>query len=163
MERLDSKSSPPNANATGTSVTLFFQRRRRGIRLELENSGSDQKYSNHIAFPIFLTYDKSEWNEEEKKSLKKRTTEQVNSASALWKRSKSELKDDDYKEFYKTLTGDWEEPLFWFHTKAEGTQEYTTLFYVPSKAPFDMNQADYKPGVKTLRQTGLHHRRRTRS
>jgi molecular chaperone HtpG len=107
-----------------------------------------KKYSNHIAFPIFLTYDKSEWNEAEKKSEKKRTMEQVNAASALWRRSKSELKDEDYKELYKSLTGDWEDPLFWFHTKAEGSLEYTTLFYIPAKAPLDLYQAEYKTGVK---------------
>jgi molecular chaperone HtpG len=107
-----------------------------------------KKYSNHIAFPIFLTYDKSEWNEEEKKSIKTRTTEQINAASALWRRPKSELKDEDYKELYKSLTGEWEDPLFWFHTRAEGSMEYTTLFYVPAKAPLDLYQAEYKTGVK---------------
>jgi molecular chaperone HtpG len=107
-----------------------------------------KKYSNHIAFPIFLTHDKSEWNAEKKESIKTRTTEQVNAASAMWQRPKSELKDDDYKEFYKSVTGDWEDPLFWFHTRAEGTLEYTTLFYIPAKAPLDLYQADYKGGVK---------------
>ncbi len=107
-----------------------------------------KKYSNHIAFPIFLTYDKSEWDAEKKESVKTRTTEQVNAASAMWRRSKSELKDEDYKELYKSLTGDWDDPLFWFHTRAEGTLEYTTLFYIPAKAPLDLYQADYKGGVK---------------
>src|ERR1700734_1772179 len=107
-----------------------------------------KKYSNHIAFPIFFTYDKSEWDEAEKKSVKKRITEQINAASALWRRSKSELKDEDYKELYKSIAGDWEDPLFWFHTKAEGSLDYTTLFYVPSKAPLDLYQAEYKVGIK---------------
>src|SRR5450432_3409024 len=107
-----------------------------------------KKASNHIAFPLLLTYDKSEWNAEEKKSIKTRTTEQVNAASALWRRPKSELKDDDYKELYKSVSGDWQDPLFWFHTKAEGSLEYTTLFYVPSAAPLDLYQAEYKVGVK---------------
>ena len=107
-----------------------------------------KKYSNHIAFPIFLTYDKSEWNAEKKESIKNRVTEQVNAASAMWQRPKSELKDEDYKELYKSITGDWEDPLFWFHTRAEGTLEYTTLFYIPAKAPIDLYQADYKGGVK---------------
>jgi molecular chaperone HtpG len=107
-----------------------------------------KKYSNHIAFPIFLTYDKSEWNAEEKKSDKVRTTEQVNVASALWRRPKSELTDDDYKELYKSIAGGWDDPLFWFHTKAEGTLDYTTLFYIPAKAPIDLYHADYKVGVK---------------
>ena len=107
-----------------------------------------KKYSNHIAFPIFLTYDKSDWDAEKKESVKTRTTEQVNAASAMWRRSKSELTDDDYKELYKSLTGDWDDPLFWFHTRADGTIEYTTLFYIPAKAPMDLYQADYKGGVK---------------
>jgi molecular chaperone HtpG len=107
-----------------------------------------KKYSNHIAFPIFLTYHKSDWNAEKKESIKTRTTEQVNAASAMWRRSKSELTDDDYKELYKSLAGQWEDPLFWFHTRAEGTLEYTTLFYIPAKAPLDLYQADYKGGVK---------------
>jgi molecular chaperone HtpG len=107
-----------------------------------------RKYSNHIAFPIFLTYDKSDWNAETKESTKTRTTEQVNAASAMWRRSKSELKDEDYKEMYKSLTGGWDDPLFWFHTRAEGSLEYTTLFYIPAKAPLDLYQTDYKTGVK---------------
>lgn len=107
-----------------------------------------RKYSNHIAFPIFLTYDKSDWDAEKKESVKTRTTEQVNAASAMWQRPKSELKDEDYKEFYKSIAGEWEDPLFWFHTRAEGTLEYTTLFYIPAKAPLDLYQADYKGGVK---------------
>jgi molecular chaperone HtpG len=107
-----------------------------------------RKYSNHIAFPIFLTYDKSDWDAEKKESIKTRTTEQVNAASAMWRRPKSELSDDDYKELYQSLAGQWEDPLFWFHTRAEGTLEYTTLFYIPAKAPLDLYQADYKGGVK---------------
>ena len=107
-----------------------------------------KKYSNHIAFPIFLTYDKSEWNAEEKRSIKNRTTEQVNLASALWRRPKNEILDEGYKDLYKSITGDSEDPLFWFHTKAEGSLEYTTLFYVQSKAPLDLYHAEYKAGVK---------------
>ena len=107
-----------------------------------------KKYSNHIAFPIFLTYDKSDWNAETRESAKTRTTEQVNAASAMWRRSKSELKNEDYQELYKSLTGDFDDPLFWFHTRAEGTLEYMTLFYIPTKAPLDLYQADYKGGVK---------------
>jgi molecular chaperone HtpG len=107
-----------------------------------------RKYSNHIAFPIFLTYDKSEWNAEKKESIKSSVTEQINAASAMWQRSKSELKDEDYKELYKSISHDWEDPLLWFHTRAEGTLEYTTLFYIPAKAPLDLYQTDYKTGVK---------------
>ena len=107
-----------------------------------------KKYSNHIAFPIFLTYDKSKWDEAEKKSVTERVTEQVNAASALWRRPKNELSDDDYKELYKSLSGDSEDPLFWFHTRAEGSLEYITLFFVPAHAPLDLYQAEYKVGIK---------------
>jgi molecular chaperone HtpG len=139
---------PAERAVAGTTVRLHFNEE----GMEYANSWRLQqiikKYSNHIAFPIFLTYDKSEWSELEKKSIQKRTTEQVNTASALWRRPKSELKDEDYKELYKTVSGDWEDPLFWFHTKTEGTMEYTTLFYIPVKAPLDLYQAEYKGGVK---------------
>ena len=132
----------------GTTVTLFLNEEGKEYANSWKLREIVKKYSNHIAFPIYLDAEKSEWNEDEKKSIKKRTVEQINSASAMWKRSKSELKDEDYKELYKTISGDYEDPMFWFHTKAEGTMEYTTLFYIPSKAPMDLYQADYKPGVK---------------
>ena len=140
--------SPPSALVAGTTVLLHLNEEGQQYANSWRLREIVKKYSNHIAFPIFLTYDKSEWNEEEKKSIKTRTTEQINAASALWRRSKSELKDEDYKELYKSLTGEWEDPLFWFHTKAEGSLEYTTLFYVPAKAPLDLYQAEYKTGVK---------------
>ncbi len=139
---------PAERATQGTTVTLYLNEEGQEYANSWKLREIIKKYSNHIAFPIYLTADKSEWDETEKKSVKKRTTEQINSASALWKRPKNELKDEDYKELYKTITGDWEDPLFWFHTKAEGTMEYTTLFYVPAKAPIDLYQADYKPGVK---------------
>ena len=134
--------------SAGTTVLIHFNEEGAQYANSWRLQEIVKKYSNHIAFPIFLTYDKSEWNAEKKESTKTRTTEQVNAASAMWQRPKSELKDDDYKELYKSLSGDWEDPLFWFHTRAEGTLEYTTLFYVPSKAPLDLYQADYKGGVK---------------
>ena len=132
----------------GSTVTVYFSEEGKEFANSWKLREIIKKYSNHIAFPIYLTADKSEWDETEKKSIKKRTTEQINAASALWKRSKSELKDEDYKELYKSISGDWEDPMFWFHTKAEGTMEYTTLFFIPSKAPVDLYQAGYKPGVK---------------
>jgi molecular chaperone HtpG len=139
---------PAERNVAGTTVLLHFSEEGKQYANSWRLQEIVKKYSNHIAFPIFLTYDKSEWNETEKKSEKKRTTEQVNSASALWRRPKSELKDEDYKELYKSVAGDWEDPLFWFHTKAEGSMEYTTLFYIPAKAPLDLYQSEYKVGVK---------------
>jgi molecular chaperone HtpG len=139
---------PADRLVAGTTIVLHFNDEGKQYANSWRLQEIVKKYSNHIAFPIFLTYDKSEWNEAEKKSDKIRTTEQVNAASALWRRSKSELKEEDYKELYKSITGDWEDPLFWFHTRAEGSLEYTTLFYVPAKAPMDLYQVDYKVGVK---------------
>jgi len=139
---------PSSRDSQGTSVTVHFHDEGKEYAHSWKLRDIIKKYSNHIAFPIYLTSEESDWNEEEKKSVKERKTTQVNSASALWKRSKSELKDEDYKELYKSIAGGYEDPMFWFHTKAEGTMEYTTLFYVPSKAPYDLYQADYTPGVK---------------
>ncbi len=139
---------PAERATAGTTVLLHLNEEGQQYANSWRLREVVKKYSNHIAFPIFLTFDKPEWNEAEKKSDKVRTTEQVNAASAMWRRSKSELKDEDYKELYKSISGDPEDPLFWFHTRAEGTLEYTTLFFIPSHAPFDLYQADYKPGVK---------------
>ena len=107
-----------------------------------------KRYSDHIAFPIYLHYVQKKYDDKGKETGSENKTEQINSASALWKRPKSELKKEDYDNFYKTLSHDTADPLMYVHTHAEGTQEYTTLFYVPERAPFDMYQADYKSGVK---------------
>ena len=139
---------PAERLVAGTTVLLHLNEEGKQYANSWRLQEVVKKYSNHIAFPIFLTYDKSEWNADEKKSVKARTTEQVNAASALWRRPKSELTDEDYKELYKSITGDSEDPLFWFHTKAEGSLEYTTLFYIPAKAPLDLYQMEYKVGVK---------------
>ena len=107
-----------------------------------------KKYSDHIAFPIYLHYSQNKYDDKGNVTETENKVDQINSASALWKRSKSELKPEDYKDFYKTISHDSSDPLMYVHTNAEGTQEYTTLFYVPEFAPFDMYQADYKSGVK---------------
>ncbi len=134
----------------GTTITLFLndEGSEYSSRWTLENL--IKKYSDHIAFPIFLEYEDTTWEGEgdDRKEKKEIKVEQVNAASALWKKSKSDLTEEDYNEFYKTIGHDNEEPLLYIHTKAEGTLEYTTLFYIPKKAPFDMYQADYKAGVK---------------
>ena len=101
-----------------------------------------KKYSDHIAFPIELNY-----TEEVDKKVENKT-EQINSGSAFWKKSKSSLKKKDYNEFYKALSSDTEDPLLYIHTQAEGNLVYSTLFYIPKKAPFDMFRADYKSGIK---------------
>lgn len=107
-----------------------------------------KRYSDHIAFPIYLHYTQNKYDDKGNVTGSENKIDQVNSASALWKRSKSELKAEDYNDFYKTISHDSTDPLHYVHTHAEGTQEYTTLFYVPQNAPFDMYQADYQSGVK---------------
>jgi len=109
-----------------------------------------QKYSNHIAYPIYLNWTEEiqEGEGEEKKTKKEVKSEQVNEAKALWTLPKSELKEEDYIEFYKTISHDSEDPLAYIHNHVEGTLEYTTLFYIPYTAPMDLYRADYQPGVK---------------
>jgi len=132
----------------GTTITLYLNEEGKEYAARWQIEDVIKKYSDHIAFPIYLHYTHTEYDDKGKEKKQEQKVEQVNNASALWKRPKSELKDEDYKEFYKTISHDNEEPLFYLHTQAEGTIEYTTLFYVPKKAPFDMYQVDYKPGIK---------------
>jgi len=109
-----------------------------------------KKYSNHIAYPIILNYEEveSEGEGDEKKEKKVQKSEQINEATALWTLPKSELKKEDYVEFYKTISHDSDEPLVYLHNKVEGANEFTTLFYIPRTAPMDLYRADYQPGVK---------------
>jgi len=140
---------PGTRDTQGTTVVLKANDDGREFLSRWRLEELVKKYSNHVAFPIRLAYDEDEYDDKGKKKGKKvHKDEQINSAQALWRRPKSELKDDDYVEFYKNISDSDEAPLFWMHTKAEGTIEYTTLFYIPSKAPFDLFHADYKPGVK---------------
>jgi len=109
-----------------------------------------KKYSNHIAYPIMLNYTEVEYEGEgdDKKEKKVQKSEQINEATALWTLPKSELKEEDYIEFYKTISHDSEDPLLYLHNKVEGSNEFTTLFYIPNTAPMDLYRADYQPGVK---------------
>ncbi len=138
----------PKEDGHGTRITLYLNDNGSEFATQWTIRSVIRKYSDHIAFPIFLHYEKAEYDDKGTETGRKQETEQVNNASALWKKSKSELKDTDYTEFYKTVSHDMDDPLFHLHTKAEGVMEYTTLFYVPKKAPFDMYQVDYRPGVK---------------
>ncbi len=133
----------------GTTVMVYLNDEGKEYASRWQIEEIIKKYSNHIPFPIYLEYTETPYDEKGNKKAEKETkTEQVNSASALWTRQKSELKEEDYNEFYKTSFHDTEDPLYYLHTKAEGAQEYTTLFYIPQKAPFDLYNADYAPGVK---------------
>ncbi|MEA1983875.1 MAG: molecular chaperone HtpG [Campylobacterota bacterium] len=114
-----------------------------------------KKYSNHIPFPIFMDKEKhiaavmdDEGKEELEPSRTEIENEQINRANALWTIAKKDVTDDEYKDFYSSIAHSSEEPLIWMHNKAEGAVEYTTLFYVPSKAPMDMYRVDYQTGIK---------------
>ena len=134
--------APAERAGAGTTVTLQLNEGGAEFASRWQIDSLVKKYSNHIPYPIHLHYTETEDNKTEPRS------EQINAASALWKRPKSELSDSDYFEFYRSLAHDDEDPLHYVHTHAEGTQEYTTLFFVPKKAPPDLYYADYRPGVK---------------
>ena len=127
-----------DAKQQGTTVKLALNERGREYASRWRIEGIVRKYSNHIAFPIHLHFSED----------KKEKVEQINSASALWRRPKGEIKDEEYNEFYKTLSHDQEDPLAFMHTRAEGALEYTTLFYIPHQAPPDLFWVNYQPGVK---------------
>jgi len=103
-----------------------------------------RKYSDHISFPIVMT--KEHYGEEEKE--KPAEDEIVNKATALWTRPRTEIKDEDYQEFYKYISHDFEDALAWSHNKVEGNQEYTSLLYLPKRAPFDLYNRDKPRGLK---------------
>ena len=134
--------TPAERAGAGTTVTLQLNEAGAEFASRWQIESLVKKYSNHIPYPIHLHYT------ETKEDKKEARSEQINAASALWKRPKSELNESDYFEFYRSLAHDDEDPLHYVHTHAEGTQEYTTLFFVPRKAPPDLYYADYRPGVK---------------
>lgn len=149
----------------GTKIELYLKEdcKEFANRWRIENLV--KKYSDHIAFPIILNYESTEYEDDssdsdssdsseskDKKSAKKekiiQKSEQINKAKALWKIPKNELKDEDYAEFYQNLSHDNGKPLAHIHTKVEGNLEYTTLFFIPERAPFDLFRVDYQSGVK---------------
>jgi molecular chaperone HtpG len=130
-------------SGAGTTVILHLNEAGREYADRWRIEGIIRKYSNHIAFPIHLHFtEKGEHGGTVDKEA------QVNAALALWRRPKGELKEEDYREFYKTLTHDQDDPFHWIHHSVEGALAYTTLFYIPSRAPFDLYRYDYQPGVK---------------
>ncbi len=134
------------AHGTAIVMTLNDESKEYASRWKVEELV--KRYSDHIAFPIYLHYTQNQYDDKGKVSGSEDKVDQINSASALWKRPKSKLTAEDYNDFYKTFSHDGTPPLLYLHTHAEGTQEYTTLFYVPEQAPFDMYHADYKSGLK---------------
>ncbi|MGE3707225.1 MAG: molecular chaperone HtpG [Vicinamibacterales bacterium] len=104
------------------------------------------KYSDHLTFPIFMK--KEQWDADKKAQVVTDEDEQVNKASALWARPKAEITDAEYEEFYTHVAHDFEPPLAWTHAKVEGRQEFTQLFYLPRRAPFDLWDRERRHGVK---------------
>ncbi|TGE78124.1 molecular chaperone HtpG [Pseudoalteromonas sp. KS88] len=109
------------------------------------------KYSDHISTPVQMYKEEvpeSEGPDGEKTPAEPAAWESINRATALWTRDKSEISEDEYKEFYKHVSHDWEEPLSWGHNKVEGKTEYTSLLYIPKKAPFDLWNRERQSGLK---------------
>ncbi|MBT8084759.1 MAG: molecular chaperone HtpG [Woeseia sp.] len=120
----------------GTTVTLHLKDEEKEFAEALRLENLIRKYSDHIAFPVLLVGG----DEKEPKA--------VNSATALWTRSRSEITDDEYREFYKHLSHDFADPLTWSHNRVEGKREYTSLLYLPSVAPFDLWNREAPRGLK---------------
>ncbi|MBD9483953.1 molecular chaperone HtpG [Pseudomonas sp. PDM14] len=152
-----------SSKGEGDFEVATIDKAERGTRIVLHlKSGEDEfadgwrlrnivkKYSDHIALPIELPKDpiSSQEHGEEADKPAEAEWETVNRASALWTRSRSEVKDEEYQEFYKHVAHDYENPLAWSHNKVEGKLEYTSLLYVPGRAPFDMYQREAPKGLK---------------
>ena len=132
----------------GTTITLHLNEDGKEFASRWRVENLVKKYSDHIDFPIFLTYDEIDYDKDGKEKSSKSKTDQVNDAKAFWARDKNVLKKKDYIDFYKTLSHDMEDPFDWIHTKAEGNLEYTLLFYIPKTASPDIYRTDYQTGVK---------------
>ncbi|EJO9873942.1 molecular chaperone HtpG [Vibrio vulnificus] len=103
------------------------------------------KYSDHIGIPVSI---QTRVRDEEGKETEEVKWEQINKAQALWTRNKSDISDEEYQEFYKHVSHDFADPLLWSHNRVEGKNDYTSLLYIPSKAPWDMMNRDHKSGLK---------------
>ena len=124
----------------GTEITLHFREGEDDFLDAWRVRNVISKYSDHIALPVEI-----ETKDEENDTV---TWEKVNKAQALWTRNKAEISDDEYNEFYKHIAHDFSDPAIWSHNRVEGKQEYTSLLYIPQRAPFDMWNRDSKHGLK---------------
>lgn len=132
--------SDDNKETRGTEITLHLKEDEKEFLDDWRLRSIISKYSDHISLPVEV-----QTTDEESKEVK---WEKVNKAQALWTRSKSDITDEEYKEFYKHLSHDYADPLSWSHNRVEGKQEYTSLLYIPAKAPWDMWNRDNKHGLK---------------
>ncbi|MBA4264075.1 MAG: molecular chaperone HtpG, partial [Comamonadaceae bacterium] len=132
--------------ARGTSVILHLRDDKSEYLSHWKLKQIIGKYSDHISLPILMQ--KEEWDAEKSEYVQQDTWEAVNSANALWARSKKDVSDEQYAEFYKNISYDSEAPLAWSHNRVEGSTEYTQLLYIPAKAPHDLWNRDRKAGIK---------------
>jgi molecular chaperone HtpG len=130
----------------GTEVTLHLREGEEEMLEGVRLRSIVRRYSDHITLPILMK--KEEWDAEKSEHVVKDEDEQVNEASALWARPKSEITDEQYQEFYKHVGHDFEPPLAWAHAKVEGRHEYTQLLYIPGRAPFDIWDREHRHGLK---------------
>lgn len=130
----------------GTDVILHLRPNEEELLLGSRLRAIVRKYSDHISVPILMK--KESWDAEAQKTVATVEDEQVNSASALWARSKAEISDEQYHEFYKHVAHDVEPPLAHVHAKVEGRLEYTQLFFIPRRAPFDLWDREHRRGIK---------------
>jgi molecular chaperone HtpG len=132
--------------ARGTSVMLHLREDKSEYLSHWKLKQIIGKYSDHISLPILMQ--KEEWDAEKSEYVQQDTWEAVNSANALWARSKKDVTDEQYADFYKNISYDTEAPLAWSHNRVEGSTEYTQLLYIPAKAPGDLWNRDRKAGIK---------------
>jgi molecular chaperone HtpG len=132
--------------ARGTDITLHLRPEEDELLSSYRLRDILKKYSDHIAIPILMK--KEKWDADAKKQVVTDEDEQVNKASALWTRSKSDITEEQYHELYKHVAHDPEPPLTFVHAKVEGRQEYALLLYVPQRAPFDLWDRDHRRGIK---------------
>ena len=132
----------------GTVITLYLNDEGKEFANRWQIENLVKKYSDHIDFPIFLTYSDIKYDKDGKEKSRDIKTDQINDAKAFWTRSPNELKKKDYQEFYKSFSHDMDDPFDWVHYRAEGNLEYTILFFIPNKAAPDIYRADYQSGVK---------------
>ena len=132
--------------ARGTEITLHLREGQDDLLSSWKLKSIIRKYSDHIVQPIRMKAEK--WDEEKKAQVQTDEEETVNQASALWARPKGDITEDQYKEFYKHVGHDFDEPLAWTHSRVEGKTEYTQLLYIPGRAPFDLWDRQSRHGVK---------------
>ena len=135
---------PADKKTRGTEIVLHLRDGEDEFLNDWKLKSIIRKYSDHITLPIVMK--KSEWKDGEQVPMDEEET--VNKASALWARAKNDITEEEYQEFYKHVSHDFENPLTWSHNRVEGNQEYISLLYVPSKAPFDLYDRERSHGIK---------------